>query len=92
MEDLLYEISETAVVLSGSGDDMTISIPKREQTLDEVVRTQQFAEECLELLKHAPNCRLPFNKFIPSYHHHFGRQCRYEKKKSFGIPSEVSPD
>ena len=46
------------------------------QTLDEVVRTQTFGEECLELLKHAPNCRLPFNKFIPSYHHHFGRQCR----------------
>ncbi len=22
------------------------------------------------------DCRLPFNKFIPSYHHHFGRQCR----------------
>ncbi len=30
----------------------------------------------MELLKHAPDCRLPFNKFIPSYHHHFGKQCR----------------
>lgn len=39
-------------------------------------RTHQFAMECVELLKHAPDCRLPFNKFIPSYHHHFGRQCR----------------
>ncbi len=36
----------------------------------------QFAAECVELLRHAPDCRLPFNKFIPSYHHHFGRQCR----------------
>merc|ERR1719483_1381938 len=38
--------------------------------------TRKFAEECLELLKHVPECRLPFNKFIPAYHHHFGRQCR----------------
>ena len=30
----------------------------------------------IDLLKVAPNCRLPLSKFIPSYHHHFGRQCR----------------
>ncbi len=44
--------------------------------MDEVEKTHQFASECIELLRHAPDCRLPFNKFIPSYHHHFGRQCR----------------
>ncbi|XP_033630021.1 meiosis regulator and mRNA stability factor 1-like isoform X2 [Asterias rubens] len=36
----------------------------------------QFSKEAVELLKHTPKCRLPFSKFIPSYHHHFGRQCR----------------
>lgn len=30
----------------------------------------------MELLKHAPQCKLDFAKFIPAYHHHFGRQCR----------------
>lgn len=30
----------------------------------------------VELLKHAPQCKLDFAKFIPAYHHHFGRQCR----------------
>ena len=50
--------------------------PKREQTFEEVSRTRKFAEECLELLKHLPECRLPFNKFIPAYQKHFGRQCR----------------
>ena len=50
--------------------------PKKEQTYEEVSRTRKFAEECLELLKHFPNCRLPFNKFIPTYNQHFGRQCR----------------
>ena len=50
--------------------------PKRKQTYEEVSRTRKFAEECLELLKHLPECRLPFKKFIPTYHQHFGRQCR----------------
>ena len=76
LEDLLLEISETSVVLTTIEDELMVAIPKREQTLDEVERTHQFAQECVELLRHAPDCRLPFNKFIPSYHHHFGRQCR----------------
>lgn len=76
LEDLLLEISETSVVLTTIDDELMVAIPKREQTLDEVERTHQFAQECVELLRHAPDCRLPFNKFIPSYHHHFGRQCR----------------
>ena len=32
-------------------------VPKREQTYEEISRTQKFAEECLELLKHVPECR-----------------------------------
>ncbi|KAG8236322.1 hypothetical protein J437_LFUL018597 [Ladona fulva] len=27
-------------------------------------------------MRHAPQCSLFFNKFIPAYHHHFGHQCR----------------
>lgn len=76
IDDLLHEISETSVAVSKSGDDILIEVPKREQTLDELERTQTFADECKKLLRHAPECRIPFNKFIPSYHHHFGRQCR----------------
>ena len=90
IEDMFGLISETAVVVSGSGDDMTVSIPKREQTLDELERTQQFAQECVELLRHAPDCRLPFSKFIPSYHHHFGRQCRYSTLVLLFIPFHLT--
>ena len=81
IEDMIADVSETSVVISTESndgtDDIMISIPKREQTNEEVSRTQKFAEECIELLRHVPECRLPFNKFIPAYHHHFGRQCRY---------------
>ncbi|XP_023231609.1 meiosis regulator and mRNA stability factor 1-like, partial [Centruroides sculpturatus] len=35
-----------------------------------------FSREMIDLLKSQPKCSIPFNKFIPAYHHHFGRQCR----------------
>lgn len=36
----------------------------------------QISREMVDLLKQSPQCRMPFSKFIPSYHHFFGRQCR----------------
>ncbi|XP_011141552.1 meiosis regulator and mRNA stability factor 1 isoform X1 [Harpegnathos saltator] len=77
IDDILGEVSENTVVVTSldSGDKM-IAIPKREQTAEEVERTKLFAKEVVELLQHAPQCRMLFNKFVPSYHHHFGHQCR----------------
>ncbi|KZC11840.1 Meiosis arrest female protein 1 [Dufourea novaeangliae] len=77
IEDILSEVSEnTVVVTTINGGDKMIAIPKREQTAEEIERTKQFAVEVVELLRHAPQCRMQFNKFVPSYHHHFGHQCR----------------
>ncbi|MED6235150.1 hypothetical protein ATANTOWER_017679, partial [Ataeniobius toweri] len=36
----------------------------------------QFSREIIDLLKSQPSCLLPISKFIPSYHHHFAKQCR----------------
>ncbi|KAK2576438.1 hypothetical protein KPH14_005771 [Odynerus spinipes] len=75
--DILNEVSENTVVMTTiNGDDKLIAIPKREQTAEEIERTKQFAVEVVELLRHVPQCRMLFNKFVPSYHHHFGHQCR----------------
>lgn len=75
--DILNEVSENTVVMTAiNGDDKMIAIPKREQTPEEIERTKQFAVQVVELLRHAPQCRMLFNKFVPSYHHHFGHQCR----------------
>ncbi|KAJ8664397.1 hypothetical protein QAD02_006059 [Eretmocerus hayati] len=78
LDDILCEVSENTVVVTScnSGKDRLIAIPKREQTAEEIERTRQFATEVIELLKHAPQQRMLFNKFVPSYHHHFGHQCR----------------
>lgn len=35
-----------------------------------------LVRQVVELLSHVPQCRMLFNKFVPSYHHHFGHQCR----------------
>ncbi|XP_069036793.1 meiosis regulator and mRNA stability factor 1 isoform X3 [Lepisosteus oculatus] len=74
--DLLAEIPDTTISVTQQDSDLVISIPKRERTPEEIERTKQFAKEVVDLLRHQPRCRMPFNKFIPSYHHHFGRQCK----------------
>ena len=76
IEDLLTEVGETTVIITRSGSEVTVAIPKREQTAEEIERTRLFAVEVVELLRHSPQCRMQFNRFIPAYHHHFGRQCR----------------
>ncbi|VVC29950.1 OST-HTH/LOTUS domain,NYN domain, limkain-b1-type,Marf1, conserved domain,PIN domain-like,Marf1, RNA [Cinara cedri] len=76
LEDLLFLVSENTVVIGHLDGKKSVAIPKREQTPDEIERTKAFADEVIELLSHAPQCSLLFNKFIPSYHHHFGHQCK----------------
>lgn len=74
--DLISEIPDTTICLCQQESEMVICIPKRERTKEEIERTKQFSKEVVDLLRHQPYFRMPFNKFIPSYHHHFGRQCK----------------
>nr|XP_036848050.1 meiosis regulator and mRNA stability factor 1 isoform X6 [Manis javanica] len=74
--DIISEIPDTTICLSQQDNEMVICIPKRERTQDEIERTKQFSKDVVDLLRHQPHFRMPFNKFIPSYHHHFGRQCK----------------
>ena len=37
---------------------------------------QHFSREVVDVLRNCVACRMPFDRFIPSYHHHHGRQCR----------------
>lgn len=76
VEDLLEEVSENTVVVQMVVDDVLLAIPKKEQNAEEVLKTKQFALDVIDLLKHAPQYGILFNKFVPAYHHHFGHQCR----------------
>jgi meiosis arrest female protein 1 len=75
-QDLLEEVPENIIVIMQVEDNVVISVPKREQTAKEIMRTKQFAMEVIDILRHSPNCTMLFNKFVPAYHHHFGHQCR----------------
>lgn len=35
-----------------------------------------ISKEVVELIRMCPKSTMPFSKFIPSYHNHFGKQCR----------------
>ncbi|KAF5297348.1 hypothetical protein FQA39_LY12187 [Lamprigera yunnana] len=72
LDDLLAEVPEGTVVIT----DTDIAIPKREQTTEEIKRTKEFSLEVKQLLSLSPYCSMIFNKFVPAYHHHFGRQCK----------------
>ncbi|XP_077379254.1 meiosis regulator and mRNA stability factor 1 isoform X3 [Festucalex cinctus] len=76
LKDLLSEIPDTTITTTHHDNDTVISVPKRERTADEMERTKHFGKEVIDLLRHQPHCRMPFSKFIPTYHHHFGRQCK----------------
>uniref|UniRef100_A0A8C5TGR1 Meiosis regulator and mRNA stability factor 1 n=1 Tax=Malurus cyaneus samueli TaxID=2593467 RepID=A0A8C5TGR1_9PASS len=77
LADIISEIPDTTICLSQQDNEMVICIPKRGMSTNtEIERTKQFSKEVVDLLRHQPHFRMPFNKFIPCYHHHFGRQCK----------------
>ena len=46
---------------------------KQDQAQDKVERIHQFAKDCVLLLKHKTDCRIPLNLFIHSFQEYFGR-------------------
>ncbi|XP_062853880.1 meiosis regulator and mRNA stability factor 1 isoform X2 [Trichomycterus rosablanca] len=74
--DLLTEIPDTTITVTQQDSDTLISVPKKERTSEEIEHTKQFGKEVVDLLRHQPHFRMAFSKFIPTYHHHFGRQCK----------------
>lgn len=53
-----------------------IQIPKIVQMDEERLCTNRLTHDIIDMLKHKPRFSIQFNKFIPNFHHHFGRQCK----------------
>lgn len=95
LEDLLSCSPQSSIIVETRDDGHTwVSIPKREQTPEEMELTKKFAQEVVELLKRVPNCSMAFNKFVPAYHNQFGRQCRVSSYGCFKLIElfEAIPD
>ncbi|KAH8361199.1 hypothetical protein KR200_006410, partial [Drosophila serrata] len=71
-------VNSNIIVLSPvhNGKDKLISMPKRKQTSSELEKTFVFAGEMVELFQNALQYTILFQKFVRSYHYHFGYQCR----------------
>uniref|UniRef100_A0A1A9W5J8 HTH OST-type domain-containing protein n=1 Tax=Glossina brevipalpis TaxID=37001 RepID=A0A1A9W5J8_9MUSC len=79
LTDIFDGLVNTNIVLMlpvHDGKDLLISMPKRQQTSNELEKTCIFAGEVVELFRNAPQYSILFQKFVRSYHYHFGYQCR----------------
>lgn len=54
---------------------LTISTIQDETKTTQTDALSIFCREVRNLLRSKPNCMIPFSKFVPAYHNHYGRQC-----------------
>lgn len=58
-----------------SNDDDSHSTSNSNSKLNQSDNLSIFCREVRNLLRSKPNCMIPFSKFVPAYHNHYGRQC-----------------
>ncbi|XP_078483105.1 meiosis regulator and mRNA stability factor 1-like [Ciona intestinalis] len=76
LSDILDDIPDGNIGVSGEGDNIVMSLPTRERTSEEIQRTNLFSRELVEILRLRHRCRMSFTEFVPAYHRQFGRQCK----------------
>merc|ERR1719468_1135164 len=76
LEDMLAELPESIICRKEIEGRTFIQIPKVVQMDEERLCTSRLTFDIIDMLKHKPRFSIQFNKFIPNFHHHFGRQCK----------------
>lgn len=76
LEDMLAELPESIICRKEIEGRTFIQIPKVVQDDVEIMCTQKLKWDVIDMLKLRPRFSIQFNKFIPNFHHHFGRQCK----------------
>jgi len=76
LEDMLAELPESIICRKEIEGRTFIQIPKIVQINEERLCTHRLTFDIIDMLKHKPRFSIQFNKFIPNFHHHFGRQCK----------------
>ena len=76
LEDMLAELPEATISRKEIDNRTFVQIPKLVLTLEEKVCTRRLTVEVIDMLKHKPRFSIQFSKFIPNFHHHFGRQLK----------------
>ena len=76
LEDMLAELPESTVSRKEIDNRTFIQIPKVIQLEEEKLCTKRLRVEVIDMLRHKPRFSIQFSKFIPNFHHHFGRQLK----------------
>ncbi|CAF0731858.1 unnamed protein product [Adineta ricciae] len=77
LDDLIGEIQDNKEVVIDREHGI-IKLYRKEQTDVEKFATQIFADDIINMFRHQQDFNIPFQRFIPMYHHHFGYQCRVQ--------------
>ncbi|CAF1011563.1 unnamed protein product [Adineta steineri] len=77
LEDLVNEVKDNKELVVEADKDI-IKLYRKERTDLEVYATRNFEKDVIDMLRILPDFSIPFQKFIPSYHHHFGYQCKVQ--------------
>lgn len=76
LDDMLAELSDSAVLRKELNHRTFIQIPRVVQADEERACTLKLEHDVVDMLRHKPRFSIRINKFMPTYHHHFGRQCK----------------
>ena len=76
LEDMLAELPETVICRKEIENRTFIQIPKIVQMEEELLCMHRLTFDIIDMLKLKSRFLIQFNKFIPNFHHHFGRQCK----------------
>jgi len=77
LQDLVFEIKDHKELVVDLDNDL-IKLYRKERTELEIYATYNFQKDVIDMLRVLPNFSIAFEKFIPSYHHHFGYQCKVQ--------------
>ncbi|CAF1213712.1 unnamed protein product [Adineta steineri] len=77
LEDLVNEVKDNKELVV-EADKNIIKLYRKERTDLEIYATGNFEKDVIDMLRILPDFSIPFQKFIPSYHHHFGYQCKVQ--------------
>ncbi|CAF1082426.1 unnamed protein product [Rotaria sordida] len=77
LEDLVNEVKDNKELVVEADKDI-IKLYRKERTDLEIYATRNFEKDVIDMLRILPDFSIPFQKFIPSYHHHFGYQCKVQ--------------
>ncbi|CAF3561415.1 unnamed protein product [Rotaria sordida] len=77
LDDLIGELKDNKEIVIDRELGI-IKLYRKEQTNVEKFATQIFADDIINMFRHQQDFNIPFQRFIPMYHHHFGYQCRVQ--------------